>query len=184
VRRRRQVADPTASVAEVIPIPSGTPEDVTSQTFDVSSQLINSTFALPDFVNTALSQIPLPSVSVPIDLTCKNCTTAGTLVLSQGAIDIDLTNLVDANPGTDVITGGFFELTANDLSAHIELVAKPVLSDTFTVTLPGLPILGFVIPGIGSAGVTFNQTLTASFDVSESIEVTYGLDVVVSIDQL
>jgi hypothetical protein len=146
--------------------------------------LINSTFALPDFVNTALSLIPLPSVSVPIDLTCKNCTTAGTLVLTQGAIDIDLTNLVDTNPGTDVITGGFFELTANDLSAHIELVAKPVLSDTFTVTLPGLPILGFVIPGIGSAGVTFNQTLTASFDVSESIEVTYGLDVVVSINQL
>jgi hypothetical protein len=180
VRRRRQAADPTAIVAEIIPIPSDTPEDVTSQTFNISSQLIDSKFALPDFVNTALSLIPLPSVSVPIDLTCKNCTTTGTLVLTQGAINIDLSNLIDVIPDTDVITGGFFELAANDMSAHIELVAKPVLSDTFSVTLPGLPILGFTIPGIGSAGATFNQTLTASYDITESIEVTYGFDIIVS----
>ncbi|KAF2787583.1 hypothetical protein K505DRAFT_257392 [Melanomma pulvis-pyrius CBS 109.77] len=176
VRRRRQASNPTVS-AELIAIPTGTPEDVTSQSFDISSQLIDSTFKLPDFVNLLNPLIPLPSI--PIDLKCKNCTTTGTLVLTQGAINIDLTNVADLNPDTSVISGGFFELAANDMSAHIELVAKPIVSDTFSVTLPGLPILGFVIPGIGEAGVTFNQTLTASYDVPKSIEVTYGFDVVV-----
>ncbi|KAF2711410.1 hypothetical protein K504DRAFT_532002 [Pleomassaria siparia CBS 279.74] len=156
-------------------IPTDTPEDVISQSFDVSLSLIDAPFGLPAFVTDL---VPFPSI--PIDLRCKECSTTGTVVLTQGAININLTEIADIVPDNEsFITGGFFELAANDLSAHIELIAKPIHSDKFTVSLPGVPIQGFVIPGIGEAGVTFDHSLEVSYDITESIEVTYGFEVVV-----
>jgi len=167
---------------QAISIPTGTPEDVTSQTFDVSSSLIDTPFAIPDFISTIIDLVPVPELpEIPIDLRCKNCSTTGSVVLTQGAISIDAGNLFDLDLSTDVISGGFFELAANDLSAHIELVAKPKINSEFEIKLPSFPILGFVIPGIGEAGVTFNQSIKARFEVPSSIEINYGFDVVVCI---
>lgn len=182
--RRRQ--EPTVSILPVA-IPSDTPDDVVTASFDLSSQLIDKTFEPGDFLSGIADALAIPDL--PIEVGCKNCSTAGTLVLTQGAINIDLQQ-VDVIPDflqggddgkdlTSVITGGFFQLTANNVGAHIELFARPKVSGAFEIALLPLPIVGFTIPNIGRAGVTFEPTLQVSYEVSGGIEINHGFDIAV-----
>ena len=80
-----------------------------------------------------------------------------------------------------LITGGFVELTATGVGAHLEMFARPATSGAFEITLFQLPILGFVIPGIGKAGAVFEPRVAVQFAVSGAVEVNYGIDVQVCI---
>ncbi|KAF2727296.1 hypothetical protein EJ04DRAFT_404095, partial [Polyplosphaeria fusca] len=191
VRKRQEsskVMDPATITAAPVAIPSDTAEDKTAASFDLSFQTLNSTFAPKDFLSPIQDVVAIPDL--PVELGCNNCTTTGALSLTQGAFDIDLGNIdvlpdfIDGDSANvlSFIKSGFIELAVKDLSAHIDLFAKPKASGQFEVSLPSLPIVGFTIPGIGKAGVSFNASLQATYEVKGGVEVQYGFDVLVPAD--
>jgi hypothetical protein len=171
-----------------VEIPSDTPDDKVTAEFDLKQELIDKTFAPEDFTAGLENFIAIPDL--PVEIGCNNCSTFGKLTISQGAINIDMSQvdlipdvLEGGDDGKDllnVITGGFFELTATNVGAHVDLFARPKVSGSFEIELPGLPIVGFTIPGVGRAGVTFEPSLKADYEVSGGLEIGYGFDVVVS----
>jgi hypothetical protein len=172
-----------------VDIPVDTPDAVTAATFDLTSELLNTTFSAGSFLGGISDLVPLPNV--PIEIGCTSCTTQGQLALTQGAIRLDPSQIDlipdifeggdDGKGITNVITGGFMELTATGVSARLEMFARPAASGSFEIALFKLPILGFVIPGIGKAGAIFEPRVAVEFTVSGGVEVNYGLDVQVSI---
>jgi hypothetical protein len=172
-----------------IDIPADTPETVTAATFDLTSELLNTTFSAESFLGDASGLIALPTL--PIEIGCKTCTTRGQLVLTQGAISLDASQIDlipdifegsdDGKEITSVITGGFVELTATGVGAHLEMFARPATSGAFEIALFQLPILGFAIPGIGKAGAIFEPRVAVQFTVSGAVEVNYGIDVQVRV---
>lgn len=172
-----------------IDIPSNISNSSTNVTFPLSSQFIGTTFSAESFFGGLEQLVPLPQP--PIEMGCNNCTTTGNIVLTQGAFNVDtkqidlvpdfLQGVDDGKEISNVITSGFFELAANDLSAHLDLFAKPKASGSFEIDLFTLPVLGFVIPGIGKAGAVFEPKITADFEISGGFELNYGIEVTVSI---
>jgi hypothetical protein len=132
--------------------------------------------------------VPIPAL--PIEIGCRNCTTRGQIALTQGAFQIDASQIDlipdifqggdDGKEITNVISGGFIELSANGVGAHIELFARPKQSGAFEITLAPLPIVGFVIPGVGKAGAVFEPRIAVDFEISGGFELNYGIDVAVS----
>lgn len=112
------------------------------------------------------------------------------MALSQGAIEIDIGQIDlipdflqggdDGKDLSDVITGGFIELAATGVGARLDLFARPKVSGEFEITLITLPVIGFVIPGIGKAGATFEPRIAFDFTISGGFQLNYGLDVAVS----
>lgn len=112
-------------------------------------------------------------------------------MLRQGAIKINASQIDlipdrfqggdDGKEITSVITGGFIELAAIGVGAHIELFARPKQSGAFEIALFPLPVLGFIIPGIGKAGAVFEPRIAADFEISGGFELNYGIDVAVSL---
>ena len=172
-----------------VDIPVDTPEIVTSGAFDLTSELLNTTFSTESFLGDASGLVALPTL--PIEIGCKVCTTRGQLALTQGAIRLDVSQIDfipdileggdDSKEITSVITGGFVELTATGVGAHLEMFARPATSGAFEIALFQLPILGFVIPGIGKAGAIFEPRAAVQFTVSGAVEVNYGIDVQVRV---
>jgi hypothetical protein len=172
-----------------VEIPADTPDEVTTGTFDLKSELIDTTFAAESFLAGLEQIVPVPQL--PIEIGCKNCSTRGQVILTQGAIQIDASQIDvipdflqggdDGKEITSVVTGGFIELAAMGVGAHIELFARPKVSGAFEIALFPLPVLGFVIPGIGKAGAVFEPRIAADFEISGGFELTYGIDVVVSL---
>ncbi|ORY16014.1 hypothetical protein BCR34DRAFT_145102 [Clohesyomyces aquaticus] len=168
------------------PIPTGIPDNKESATFDLAFQSLNTTFKPEDFLNGVETIVNVPTV--PLEVGCKNCTTTGSLVLVQGNFKVGTANIPFSISDLDELNGlamkafesGFVELQANGLTAHIELFSKPSASGQFEMTLFKLPIVGFVIPGMGQAGVTFAATIQTSYNVTGGIEATYGFDLWVS----
>lgn len=77
---------------ETIKIPTNTPENVNNAKFDIASQLLNTTFKAVDFTRIN-SLIPVPGVRVPelpLQVGCKNCSTRGQVILTQGAIKLNM----------------------------------------------------------------------------------------------
>jgi hypothetical protein len=179
VRRRRQNFN--------VDIPGDAPDNITTGTFDLSSELIDTVFPAESFLAGIQELVPIPQL--PIEIGCKNCSTRGKLALNQGAIKIDLSQIdliPDIFQGGDdgkeignLVTGGFIELVATGVGARIELFARPKASGAFEVALFPIPILGFAIPGIGQAGASFEPRIAADFDISGGFELTYGIDVTV-----
>jgi hypothetical protein len=179
VRRKRQSVE----------IPADTPDNVNAINFDLASQLLDTTFAAESFLLGLDQLVPIPAL--PIEIGCKNCTTKGQVALTQGAIKIDTTQIDvipdifeggdDGKEITSVITGGFIELAATGVGAHLELFAKPKVSGAFEIALFPVPILGFVIPGIGKAGAVFEPRIAVDFEISGGFELNYGIDVAVSV---
>jgi hypothetical protein len=180
IRRKRQNFN--------VDIPADTPDDITTGTFDLKSELIDTTFAAESFLVGLEELVPIPQL--PIEIGCKNCSTRGQVTLTQGAIKIDASQIDlipdifqggdDGKEITSVVSGGFIELSATGVGARIELFARPKVSGAFEIALFPLPILGFVIPGIGKAGAVFEPRIAANFEISGGFELTYGIDVVVS----
>lgn len=188
--RRKRAASASVTIPPVS-IPTDTPDNVNQVTFDLSWKVENKTFSISDFTaGIPPDLIPLPDLSnVPVEVGCKTCSTQGKLVLSQGAIVIDPKQidlvpdlLQGGDDGKDiasVITGGFFELTANDMAGHFELFARPRATGSFNIKLFELPVLGYTIPGVGRAGAFFEAELSADYDIQGGFEVNYGMDLVV-----
>ncbi|KAJ4374952.1 hypothetical protein N0V83_002031 [Neocucurbitaria cava] len=181
VRRKRQAQ------ASQIDIPADTPDSKVTATFNLTSSLLDTTFSAPSFLAGLDQLVPIPDL--PIEIGCKVCTTSGRLELTQGAIKIDASQIDlipdvleggdDGKEITSVITGGFMELAATGMSAHLELFARPKVSGAYEIALFSIPILGFVVPGVGKAGAVFEPRIAASFDISGGFEMNYGIDVAV-----
>jgi hypothetical protein len=177
IRKKRQSVD----------IPVNTPDTVVGAEFGLSSQLLNTTFTADSFLSALLQLTPVPTA--PIAIGCNNCTTAGHLKLTQGAISINASQIdiiPDVFQGGDdgkeiknLITGGFFEIVATGMSAHLDMFARPEVSGSYEVVLFKAPILGFVIPGIGKAGMTFEPKVAVKFAVGGALELNYGVDIAV-----
>jgi hypothetical protein len=173
----------------VIVIPADAPEDVNSLTFDLSSERLDTTFKAADFL--AGLENSADAAELPVEIGCKSCSTKGQIVLSQGAVKIDAKQ-IDLVPdflegGDDgkgigsVISGGYMELAAKGMGAHLEMFTKIADSGSYKVALSPLPILGFTIPGIGKAGASFEPTIMVDFNITKPLEVTYGADIMVII---
>jgi hypothetical protein len=170
-----------------VDIPVDTPDNVASGTFDLRSELLDTTFPAESFLAGLQELVPIPQLHIEIG--CKNCSTRGQLTLTQGAIKIDASQIDlipdifqggdDGKEITSVVTGGFIELSATGVGARIELFARPKQSGAFEIALFPLPILGFVIPGIGKAGASFEPRIAVDFNIS-GFEINYGIDVAVS----
>ncbi|OAL51833.1 hypothetical protein IQ07DRAFT_506253 [Pyrenochaeta sp. DS3sAY3a] len=175
IRRKRQ---------DKIDIPADTPDNINTASFDLTSSLLDTTFAAEDFLLGLEEVIPIPAL--PIEVGCKSCTTRGRLELTQGAINIDASQIDlipdifqggdDGKEITSVITGGFMELAATGVGARLEMFARPTASGAFEIALFALPVFGFVIPGVGKAGVNFEPRIEVDFEVTGGLEITYGLE--------
>ncbi|UPX09699.1 uncharacterized protein EKO05_0000383 [Ascochyta rabiei] len=175
-----------------VEIPTDTPDDVTDVTFDLSSELLDTTFSATDFLTGIDSLVPVSGVAVPdppIEIGCKNCSTRGQIILTQGAININ-TKQIDLVPdifegGDDgkeinsIITGGYMDLAVTGVGARLEMFAHPVSSGSYEIALFPLPILGFVIPGIGQAGASFEPKISVDFEIDGELAVNYGFDVAI-----
>ncbi|KAF1945863.1 hypothetical protein EJ02DRAFT_395726 [Clathrospora elynae] len=186
-RRHANFANIQQKRQNKVNIPDKTPDNVTAATFDLASELLNTTFTANSFLAGIGDLVPLPDL--PIEIGCKSCTTRGQLVLTQGAFKIDASQIDlipdifqggdDGKEITSVITGGFMELVATGVGARLEMFARPAASGAFEIALFPLPILGFTIPGIGKAGAMFEPRIALDFQVGGALEVNYGLDVTV-----
>jgi hypothetical protein len=78
-----------------------------------------------------------------------------------------------------VITGGFFEIEARDVSAHLDMFAQPEGAVEFELPLPEIPLTPFTIPGVGRAGAGFEPRVLVKFEAEGGIEVNFGFDAVV-----
>lgn len=173
-----------------VEIPSDTPDNVTDVTFDLTSELLEYTFTADDFLTGLDSIVNLPvNPDLPIEIGCKNCSTRGQIVLTQGAIKID-TKQIDlvsdifegGDDGKDInsiITGGQMDLAVTGVGARLEMFARPIKSGSYEIALFPLPVLGFVIPGIGQAGASFEPKISADFEIDGELAVNYGIDVTV-----
>jgi len=180
--RKRQA--PPAEIPAV-EIPADTADDVNSVNVDLASELIDTTFEANAFVAGVAAAVGIPDL--PVEFGCNNCSTRGQLALTQGAFNIDLAQIDlipdflqggdDGKDLSDVITGGFIELKATGVGARLDLFARPKVSGEFEVTLITLPVVGFVIPGIGKAGATFEPRIAFDFTISGGFQLNYGLDV-------
>ena len=184
--RRRAAATITSVSVGSVPVPTTVPNNQTSTTFDLNADFSNHTFSASDllgnFTDVAGGNIP----DLPVSVTCTTCTTSGTIVITQGNIQVDTSQLdiFDGGNPADLITGGFFELQANGVGAHIELSVTPNVNGKATFGLPGFPILGFEIPGIGKAGVLFNHSIELDVTATGGLTLGYGFDVAVRVTLL
>lgn len=165
-----------------IDIPSDTADDVKSVTFDLTSESLDTTFEAADFKSGLENFVDVPDL--PVEIGCKNCSTRGQVVLSQGAIKVDAKKIDSVSDGfsiDNIITGGYMELAAKGMGAHLDMFTRTAQSGSYKVSLFPLPILGFVIPGIGKAGAAFEPIIMVDFNISKPLEVTYGVDLMVSV---
>ncbi|KAH7410050.1 hypothetical protein DE146DRAFT_674837 [Phaeosphaeria sp. MPI-PUGE-AT-0046c] len=187
LRRHSAFSKTRKRQAPNVAIPADTPDTVIAASFDLKSELIDTTFAAPSFLAGLEALVPIPAL--PIEIGCKNCSTRGKVALTQGAIVIDASQIDlipdifqggdDGKEITSVITGGFIELSATGLGARLELFARPQQSGAFEISLFSLPVVGFVIPGIGRAGAVFEGRIVADYEISGGFELNYGIDVAV-----
>jgi hypothetical protein len=160
---------PSMPAISTVAVPSTAASTATSVNIDLGYEELDSTFAIP---NNPLGQVPLT-------MGCKNCTTGGFLILSSGkfSFDFDVSALTDDDPNSSaLIKSGNIQLKMNDFFAHIELSSKPSIAAAFEHSLFTAPVVGFVIPGIGQAGIAFQALVAVEFALSGGIELTYGFD--------
>lgn len=166
VLRRSEPTQTLSQLQTLVPTSSPT---ATAVNVDLTHALINTEFDLP--VGPSL---PVTSSG------CKNCSTFGTMVLTQGKFEIDLEALdADNNTAaTKLIKGGFVEMNFQNFGAYMELFTNLDATVDFSKSLlNNLPVLGFTIPGFGQAGFTFALDFIASFTLVAPVTLTYGFEV-------
>ncbi|KAF2495717.1 hypothetical protein BU16DRAFT_618475 [Lophium mytilinum] len=162
---------PNITSMSSIVVPSTAASTATSAAINLSFQELDTTF--PTIPNNPLSQLPFT-------IGCKNCTTNGFLVLSSGKFAFDF-NVLDGDGGPfDIIQAGTITLQLNDFFAHVELSSQPSHSAAFQHSLFTAPVVGFVIPGIGQAGIAFEALVAIEFKITgavptgSSIQIDFG----------
>ncbi|KAF2011857.1 hypothetical protein BU24DRAFT_465450 [Aaosphaeria arxii CBS 175.79] len=170
---RRQDPTPTAPPQMLaLSVPTDDPADIKNATLDIASSNINTTFGSDRFLSGLADLTAQPDL--PVDIGCKNCTTTGNIVLSRGSIDVDMSTLIfgidkgHKKPRLSAIKSGFFELAANDVSAHIELFAQLKRGGSYDIEYLAIPVVGFAIPNVGKAGLTYTAAIHAAFNMSDS----------------
>lgn len=171
-------------------IPRNASGNATDVKFDLTSEVLDKTFTAAEFLSGIESVVDLPMVpDLPIEIGCKNCSTRGQIVVTQGAIKID-TKQIDLVPDfldggddgkslTKILKGGYMDLAVKGLGARLEMFARPVSSGSYEIALFPLPVLGFTIPGIGQAGASFEPKISVDFEIDREIALNYGIDVTV-----
>ena len=163
-----------------------------SKVESVADKVTSAIGAIPDTVESFFNNIPTPDIDIDLpDLNPFNkkarrgptATAIPTAVPTAMPASTDRRSRMAAR-GVDfdlgkIITGGFVELKANNMEAYFELGAKPKETGYFTFRLLELPILGFVIPGVGRAGAIFEALLEADYDMTGGFEMSYGMNLVV-----
>lgn len=108
--------------------PLDIPQDGSDGPFDLASELLDYTFGADDFL-AGLDSVANLSPRLPIDIGCKNCSTRGQIVLTQGAIKIDTKQIdlvLDMFEGGDdgkeigsIITDGYMDLVNRRLQMGV-----------------------------------------------------------------
>ena len=153
---------------------------------------------LPPFAAPGVS-IDGISVDPGLIVSCANCTTTGKVTLTEGSFTITSSNssgldeigdFMSSGISKDIdeienfIQSGFLQVTADDLSAHIELDAKwpqtqNLVGKTYTITLATIPLQPFSIPDVAVIGPMFQPRLQLSAGVSADIDFKYGFEMTV-----
>ncbi|KAF9733418.1 hypothetical protein PMIN01_09101 [Paraphaeosphaeria minitans] len=156
-----QAADKVTSVIDAVP------SKVESIAETAVAAITSIAAAVESKAESIIDKIPIPTKLPHIDLNPFDRRTK----MAKRGVDFDLGK---------VITGGFVELQANGLDAYFELDAKPKSTGYFTFRVLTLPILGFVIPGVGRAGAIFEALLEADYEMDGGFEMSYGMNLEVS----
>ena len=180
----KDAAQPAVSAIQAAPskiesIADGAVGAVTSVAGGAIGAVTSAAAAVPSKVESFFNSIPTPEIDLPdlnpFDKKAKrgkrNAMDRRTRMAKRG-VDFDLGK---------VVTGGFVELKANNMEAYFEMGAKPKSTGYFTFHVFELPILGFVIPGIGRAGAVFEALLEADYEFEGGFELDYGMNLVVCI---
>ncbi|KAL5392887.1 hypothetical protein DPSP01_000582 [Paraphaeosphaeria sporulosa] len=163
-----QAADKVTSkvgeaVDKVTSIIDAVPSKVESVAETAVAAITSIAGAVESKAESIINNIPIPTKLPDIDLNPFDRRTK----MAKRGVDFDLGK---------VITGGFVELKANGLEAYFELGAKPKSTGYFTFRVLELPILGFVIPGVGRAGAVFEALLEADYEMEGGFEMSYGMN--------
>ncbi|KAF1993496.1 hypothetical protein P154DRAFT_582733 [Amniculicola lignicola CBS 123094] len=152
---------------------AGTTPTAESVSFDLNDEQTDTTFEWPEG-----SELGPTS---PITVGCKQCTTKGQLALTQGEIDLSsLDEIVDqarSGEDLDMIKSGFFQLDLSGFESSILLKASPSGNVKFAKDLFTVPVFGFSIRGIGSAGVLFQPQLAFDIQIAGGVELNWGFKV-------
>lgn len=138
---------------------------VPSKVESVAETAVAAITSVADVAHSAVDSI-IDKIPIPTKLPDLNPFDRRTKMGKRG-VDFDLGK---------VVTGGFVELQANGLEAYFELGAKPKSTGYFTFRVFELPILGFVIPGVGRAGAVFEALLEADYEIEGGFEMSYGIN--------
>ena len=115
-----------------------------------------------------------------VPLNCVNCSTYGNLEVTAGTIRFDDNIVKDIENGKLSFTEGIFKAELpSGFRGHTELSLGPVNSFSHTFTLldiPVCPLCAFVIPEVGSAGVTFSINIPLVLTLDRAADITFGFD--------
>jgi hypothetical protein len=86
------------------------------------------------------------SSALPFKLGCKNCSTSGTVTLTQSEWQfLDTSEWINAQNLTDVIDAGEIRLSIEEFVAHLELQMEPSLQGSITLPLIVIPVFAFIV---------------------------------------
>ncbi|KAH7074224.1 hypothetical protein FB567DRAFT_611130 [Paraphoma chrysanthemicola] len=109
------------------------------------------------------------SANSSVQVTCKNCSTFGTL-------DFSFTSFVWNIPKD--LEGGEITVVANSMGARVELLINVTGNDTLNVPLFVVPLLyGIAVKGIGAVGLLYAPTVHVEFALNGSITFEYGFEI-------
>ncbi|KAH7069770.1 hypothetical protein BKA63DRAFT_88561 [Paraphoma chrysanthemicola] len=153
-------------------------------TYTISEPTATSTADVNTFdLNQGLINKPLiGSANSSVQVTCKNCSTFGTLDFSFASFvwdppDIEDVADLELSIG-DFLDGGEITVDANRMGARVELLINVTGNDTLDVPLFVAPLLyGIAIKGIGAVGLLYAPTVHVEFALNGSITFAYGFEI-------
>ncbi|KAF2498984.1 hypothetical protein BU16DRAFT_559016 [Lophium mytilinum] len=164
--RGRQAATAVSSIEYTstlnVPVPTAT-TDATKNTLDLSHALIGHDF--------------FPANS-SFQVTCKNCSTFGSLDFEFANFELDL-GVRDGFILGDIFTGGEATIVANGMGAIVDLTTK-ISGIDIKLNVFEVPFLFAIkIPLIGTAGLMYVPALTANSSMNGSIGFEYGFELLI-----
>ncbi|KAG9234705.1 hypothetical protein BJ875DRAFT_534596 [Amylocarpus encephaloides] len=111
-------------------------------------------------------------------VSCKNCSLSGTIDIIEGEFTINNSDVPLVGDLIDFVEGGFFQIVANNMAAHIEMDAKLnlVVEKSFNKSLGEYGVPGFSVPGVATIGPFFRPVLLSSIKLESELSFTYGFD--------